>query len=277
MRVARFTAGSDPAYGLVELEADGGKHPDTIAVISGDPMAMAVQYTGERHDLADVRLLAPVIPRSKVVCVGRNYAKHAAEMGSEVPATPLTFFKPNTSVIGPDAPVLWPRGAEELSFEGELAVVIGRICKDVPADKVQDVIFGYTIANDFTARDWQRNDGQWSRAKGFDTSCPIGPWITSHYSITDAQNLRLVTKVDGEVRQDGTTADMVRSIGELVEHVSSYTTLLPGDLICTGTPEGVGLVEPGQRISVEIEGMGTLENTIMDQQGQQQEKAEEIR
>lgn len=262
MRVARFTAGKDPAFGLVELEGDGGNHPDSITVLTGDPMAGAVHYTGERHALADVRLLAPVIPRSKVVAVGRNYAKHAAEMGAEVPATPLTFFKPNTAVIGPDTPVIWPSGAEEISYEGELAVVIGRICKEITPEQAQDVIFGYTIANDLTARDWQRNDGQWSRAKGFDTSCPLGPWITAHYSIDEAQKLRIVTSVDGDVRQDGTTADMVRSISELVAHISSFTTLLPSDVILTGTPEGVGLVRPGQTMRVEIEGMGVLENTL---------------
>lgn len=274
MRVARFTSGTDPAFGLVELPEDGGQHPDTLAVLTGDPIAGAVQLTGERFPLAEVRLLAPVIPRSKVVCVGRNYAKHAAELGNEVPTTPLTFFKPNTAVIGPDAPILWPRGAREISFEGELAVVIGRICKDIDAARAQDVIFGYTIANDLTARDWQRTDGQWARAKGFDTSCPLGPWITAHYTVADAQHLRITTTVDGQVRQDGTTADMVRPIGDLIAHISSYTTLLPGDVILTGTPEGVGLVQPGQRISVAIEGMGTLENTVTAEHGTDHEDEE---
>ncbi len=146
-----------------------------MAVLNGDPLAMPVQLTGgERVALDSVRLLAPVIPRSKVVCVGRNYAAHIEELGNEVPDRPLLFFKPNTAVIGPEDPIVWPTAAEEISFEGELAIVIGRICKEVPVDQVQDVIFGYTIANDITARDWQRTDKQWARAKGFDTSCPLG-------------------------------------------------------------------------------------------------------
>ncbi|GAB3713501.1 fumarylacetoacetate hydrolase family protein [Mariniluteicoccus flavus] len=263
MRIARYSTGGDPKYGIVELESDGGKHPDTIAALNGDPLAMPVQLTGERTPLADARLLAPVIPRSKVVCVGKNYAAHAAEMGGEVPAEPLTFFKPNTAVIGPNEAVVHPSWSDSVSYEGELAVVIGRICKEVPVERAQDVIFGYTIANDMTARDKQKTDGQWARAKGFDTSCPLGPWITSHYSIEDAGNLTLTTTVDGEVRQQGSTSQMVRSIAEIIAHVSSYTTLLPGDVILTGTPEGVGIVKPGSEITIEIEGMGALTNTVV--------------
>ena len=158
MRIARFAAaGKDPAYGIIELAVDAGEHPDTIAVLNNDPLAgVPVNYTGERHHLEDVRLLAPVIPRSKIVAVGRNYADHAAEMGSEVPAgAPLLFFKPNTSIVGPNDPIIVPSGVEHLNFEGELAIVIGRICKEVPAERVPEVIFGYTIANDVTQRDWQ--------------------------------------------------------------------------------------------------------------------------
>ena len=263
MRIARFSAGSDPQYGIVELAEDGGDHPETVSALSGDPLATPVQLTGQRHPLADVRLLAPVIPRSKVVGIGRNYAEHAAELGNEVPKTPLTFFKPNTSVIGPGESIVYPAGSESVSFEGELTVVIGRICKEVPAARAKDVIFGYTVANDITARDWQKSDGQWSRAKGSDTFCPIGPWMVTHLSLDEAAELPIRTRLNGELRQDGTTADMLNKIPELIEFVTSFTTLLPGDLILTGTPAGVGALAPGDEVSVEIEGVGTLTNPVI--------------
>jgi 2-keto-4-pentenoate hydratase/2-oxohepta-3-ene-1,7-dioic acid hydratase in catechol pathway len=262
VRIARFAAGGDPKYGVVELTEDGGHHPDTVSVLTGDPIAMSVQLTGERKELNSVRLLAPVIPRSKIVAVGRNYAAHAAEMGDEVPKTPLTFFKPNTSVIGPGEPIIYPRASREVSFEGELALVIGRICKEVPVSRVPEVIFGYTVGNDVTARDLQKSDGQWARAKGYDTFCPLGPWITTHQSLEEAAALAIRTTLDGELRQDGNTKDMILTIPELVAYISSYTTLLPGDVILTGTPSGVGPMLPGQEVSVEIEGIGTLTNPV---------------
>jgi 2-keto-4-pentenoate hydratase/2-oxohepta-3-ene-1,7-dioic acid hydratase in catechol pathway len=262
MRIARFAAGGDPQFGIVELPEDGGQHPDTVSVLTGDPIAMPVQLTGERRELDGVRLLAPVIPRSKVVGVGRNFAAHAAELGNEVPDTPLTFYKPNTSVIGPGEQIIYPDASNEVSFEGELAVVIGRICRSVPIERVPDVIFGYTIANDVTARDLQKRDGQWARAKGYDTFCPLGPWITTHQSLDEVGDLRIRTTLDGEERQNGSTNLMVFSVAELVEYISSYTTLLPGDVILTGTPAGVGEMLPGQEVSIEIEGIGTLTNTV---------------
>lgn len=266
MRIVRFAAaGQDPAYGILELEVDAGENPDTVAVLTNDPLAgVPVNYTGERHALDEVRLLAPVIPRSKVVAVGANYAEHAAEMGKEVPDhAPLLFFKPNTSVIGPDDPVVIPEGCEELHYEGELALVIGRICKEVPAERVPEVIFGYTIANDVTARDWQRADKQWARAKGADTFCPLGPWINTHLSIEEASSLRIETRVGDQIRQDGSTSQMVRGITELVGFISGFTTLLPGDVILTGTPAGVGAVGSGDVVSIEIDGLGTLSNPIV--------------
>ncbi|MFL6028241.1 MAG: fumarylacetoacetate hydrolase family protein [Friedmanniella sp.] len=262
MRIARFASGDDPQYGIVELPEDGGRHPGTISVLTGDPIAMRVQLTGERKELDGVRLLAPVIPRSKVVAVGRNYAAHAAELGNEVPANPLTFFKPNTSVIGPGDPIIYPRASHEVSFEGELAVVIGRICKEVPESRAADVIFGYTVANDVTARDLQKSDGQWARAKGYDTFCPLGPWITTHQTLDEVADLTIRTTLDGEERQNGSTRDMVHSVPALVAYISSFTTLLPGDVILTGTPEGVGAMLPGQEVSIEIEGIGTLTNAV---------------
>lgn len=265
MRIARFvTAGGDPTFGIVELAADGGDHPDTVAAISGDPLAgVKVNYTGERHDLADVRLLAPVIPRSKIIGVGRNYADHAAELGNEVPDRPLLFFKPNTSIIGPGDPIVYPTATSDLQFEGELAIVIGRIAKEVPAERVAEVIFGYTVANDVTARDLQRAEEQWTRAKGWDTFCPIGPWINTHASVDEAGTWEIETTVNDEVRQQGNTKQMVHGITELVTYISGFTTLLPGDIILTGTPAGVGPMGVGDSVSIDVEGIGTLTNPVV--------------
>lgn len=249
MRIARFVVDNDPMYGVV----DG----DDVLVIAGDPFFQGIKPTGVKHKLEDVRLLAPIIPRSKVVCFGRTYAEHAAELGNEVPAEPLMFLKPNTAVVGSGDPITLPSFSDEISYEGELAVVIGRICKDVPAEKAQDVIFGYTIANDLTARDAQRTDGQWARAKGWDGSCPLGPWIQTELDHEDTQ---LTTRLDGKVVQDGNTSEMVWGINDLVAYASQAFTLLPGDVILTGTPAGVGLVREGQRVEIEIEGIGTLSN-----------------
>lgn len=263
MRIARFSAESEPQYGIVELAADGGEHPDTVSALTGDPLATPVQLSGQRLNLPDVRLLAPVIPRSKVVGVGRNYADHAAELGNAVPETPLTFIKPNTSVIGPEDAIIYPDYTSELSYEGELAIVIGRICKDVPAERVPEVIFGYTVGNDVTARDLQALDKQWSRAKGSDAFCPLGPWVATHLSVAEAEDLMITTTVDDEVRQQGPTRDMLNKITELVTYITSYTSLLPGDVILTGTPAGVGTVQPGQRVTVDIDAIGTLANPVI--------------
>jgi 2-keto-4-pentenoate hydratase/2-oxohepta-3-ene-1,7-dioic acid hydratase in catechol pathway len=256
VRIARYTTGEDPSYGIVE----GEPGREFIAQVQGDPLYQPVVLTGETVALEDARLLAPVIPRSKVIGIGRNYAEHAKEMGGEAPAQPLMFLVPNTAVVGPGDPIVMPAGSQEISYEAELAVVIGRIAKDVPRERVSEVVYGYTCANDVTARDWQRGDGQWSRAKGFDTSKPLGPWISTDLDVSD---LRIQSRIDGETRQDGTTADMIFDVETLVSYVSAAFTLLPGDVILTGTPAGVGLVEPGQRVDVEIEGIGTLSNTFV--------------
>jgi len=254
MRIARFTAGEDPAYGLV----DGAG--EKIAEITGDPLYQRIELTGATHLVEDVRLLAPVIPRSKVIGIGRNYADHAREMGGEAPEEPLMFLVPNTSVVGPGDPVVLPPQTTEVSYEGELAVVIGRLCKDVPASEALSVVFGYTCADDVTARDLQRTDGQWARAKGFDTFCPLGPWIETDL---DVGSLSLTSRLDGEVVQDGSTADMVHDVAALIAHASAAFTLLPGDVILTGTPAGVGPVVAGQRVEVEIEGIGVLSNPFV--------------
>ena len=267
MRIARFVHNDAIAYGTVELPEDHGEHPDTISVLNGDPLVSAVQYTGERLHLSDVRLVAPILPRSKIVAIGRNYAAHAAEFGNEVPAEPMMFLKPNTSVVGPGEPIMYPTQTQAVDHEGELAVVIGRICKDVPVERVPEVIFGYTCANDVSARDLQKSDGQWGRAKGFDTFCPLGPWVVTHLTLDEASDLDLSVRVNRgdevQERQASNTSLLVRGVAELVAFISSVMTLLPGDVILTGTPAGVGRIEPGDVVHVEIEGIGTLSNPVV--------------
>jgi 2-keto-4-pentenoate hydratase/2-oxohepta-3-ene-1,7-dioic acid hydratase in catechol pathway len=254
MKVARFRHDEVIRFGIV----DGAD----LVVLAGDPLFAGFDTTGERVPLADAVLLAPVIPRSKVVCVGKNYHDHAAEMGGEAPAEPLLFLKPNTSVIGPGDVIVRPRQSERTDFEGELAVVIGRVAKDVPAEKADEYVFGYTVANDVTARDLQRSDGQWSRAKGFDTFCPLGPVIETEFDLDGGA--RIVSRVNGEVRQDGPISDMVHSVAEIVAYASAAFTLLPGDVILTGTPAGIGPFGAGDTVEVEITGIGVLRNTARD-------------
>ena len=254
MRIARFTTGDDPTYGLV----DGAG--EKIAEITGDPLYTRIELTGRTYAVDDVRLLAPVIPRSKVIGIGKNYHDHAKEMGGEAPTEPLMFLIPNTAVVGPGDPVVMPSQSSNVHYEGELAVVIGRMCKDVEPEDALKVVFGYTCANDVTARDLQKSDGQWSRAKGFDTFCPLGPWIETDL---DPMDQPLVTRLDGEIVQDGHTSDMVHRVAELISHASKAFTLLPGDVILTGTPAGVGPVEVGQRVDVEIGDIGLLSNPFV--------------
>ncbi|MDY6051131.1 MAG: fumarylacetoacetate hydrolase family protein [Rothia sp. (in: high G+C Gram-positive bacteria)] len=255
MRIARFTVDDTLHFGLVE----GEPGEETITVLSGDPFYTGINPTDKRYPVADVRLLAPIIPRSKVIGAARNWHDHASELGNETPTTPQFFFKPNTSVIGPGDPIALPEWSDDVSFEGELAVVIGRIAKSVPLDRVPEVIYGYTVANDLTARDAQNTDVQWARAKGFDGSCPLGPWIETEL---DPDDLTIQTWVDGDLKQDGTTADMVFSVAELVAAASEYFTLLPGDVILTGTPAGAGRLSAGNEVEIEVEGIGSLINTV---------------
>lgn len=256
MRIARFTTDEDPRYGLIG--EDNGK--EMIAVMDGDPLYSGIQLTGEKVPLADARMLAPVIPRSKVVGVGKNYLAHAQEMGGDVPKQPLIFLKPNTSVIGPGEPIFYPTQSSNVHFEGELAVVIGRICRDISAADASKVILGYTIGNDVTARDLQASDGQWARAKGFDTFCPLGPWIETNF---DPSDVAISTKLGDELKQSSRTSSMVFKVPEIVEYISSFMTLLPGDVILTGTPDGVGPMQVGDDVSVTIEGIGTLTNKVV--------------
>jgi 2-keto-4-pentenoate hydratase/2-oxohepta-3-ene-1,7-dioic acid hydratase in catechol pathway len=256
VRIARYTTGEDPTFGLV----DGAG--EKIAEISGDPLYTKIQLTGVTTTVDEVRLLSPVIPRSKVIGIGRNYAEHAAELGHDVPEQPLMFLIPNTAVAGPGDPVVMPPQSERVDYEGELAVIIGRVCKDIEPEEARSVIFGYTCANDVTARDLQQTDKQWSRAKGFDTFCPLGPWIETEL---DPSQQHLVTRLDGEIVQDGTSADLIFDVATLVSYASKAFTLLPGDVILTGTPAGVGPVQSGQRVSVEIGDIGVLENPFVRQ------------
>jgi 2-keto-4-pentenoate hydratase/2-oxohepta-3-ene-1,7-dioic acid hydratase in catechol pathway len=226
--------------------------------LEGVPFA-DFELSGTKIPLSKVRLLPPVLP-SKVVAIGRNYAEHAAELGNEVPEVPVAFFKPSTSVVGPGDPIVYPSFSHEVHHEAELAVVIGRLCREVPRERARDVILGYTCANDVTARDAQKAEKQWARAKGFDSSCPLGPWIETD---VDPGDLAVGATVNGEPRQAGRTSQMIRSVEELIVHITEAMTLLPGDVILTGTPAGVGPLNIGDEVAVTIEGIGTLTNKVI--------------
>ncbi|WP_269859054.1 fumarylacetoacetate hydrolase family protein [Streptomyces sp. RPT161] len=260
MRIARFSIDGNVAFGAVEGDP---AQPDTLAIdiIKGIPFA-EFELSGTKVPLSKVRLLPPVLP-SKVVAFGRNYAEHAAELGNEVPTAPFAFFKPSTSVIGTGDPVPYPPFSSELHHEAELAVVIGRMCREVPRDRVADVILGYTCANDLTARDVQRAENQWARAKGFDASCPLGPWVETGIDLETAADLAITCTVNGELRQAGRTSQMTHPIADLIVNISEAMTLLPGDVILTGTPAGVGPLNIGDEVAVSIEGIGTLTNKVI--------------
>ncbi|MBW8764013.1 MAG: fumarylacetoacetate hydrolase family protein [Microbacterium sp.] len=253
MKIARFSHDDAIMYGIVD-ESD-------LVVLAGDPMFAGYEPTGQRVPLADAALLAPVIPRSKVVCVGKNYHDHAAEMGGTAPEEPLLFLKPNTAVIGPSDTIVRPSLSQQTEYEGELAVVIGKIAKNVTAADALSYVLGYTIGNDVTARDLQRKDGQWSRAKGFDTFCPLGPVIETDF---DPASATIETRVNGEVRQHARLTDMIHSVASIIEYASAVFTLLPGDVILTGTPAGVGAFDAGDIVEVEISGLGILRNVVRD-------------
>jgi len=260
MRIVRFSpAAADPTLELGKDPLFGILAEESIAVITGDPLYSGVKPTGQVVPLSQVRLLAPVLPRSKVVCIGKNYADHAKEMGGEVPQEPIIFLKPNTSVIGPGDTIAWPAMSDRVDFEAELAIVIGRICKDVPKERAKDVIFGYTLANDVTARDLQKKDGQWTRAKGFDTFCPLGPWIETEFIPGDQ---RISSILNGDLMQDAKLSDMIFDIPTIINFVSRVMTLLPGDVILTGTPAGIAPMPEKSVITVSIEGLGELTNKV---------------
>lgn len=228
-----------------------------VIPIAGHPFA-PIERTDVALPLTDLRLLSPVLP-SKVVAIGKNYAAHAAEMAGEVPERPLIFLKPSTSVIAHRDAIASPPSSERVDYEGELAVVISRLCRDVPEQRAMEVVLGYTCANDVTARDQQRADGQWSRAKGYDTFCPLGPWIETD---VDPADLAITTTLNGEVKQASRTSLLVHKIPTLISYITACMTLLPGDVILTGTPDGIGPMLVGDEVSVEIEGIGTLTNPV---------------
>ncbi|NNK92418.1 MAG: fumarylacetoacetate hydrolase family protein [Acidimicrobiia bacterium] len=252
MKIVRVESSVDDiTYGAVE--------PEGIRLHRGSPF-VAWEPTETVVPFEEVRLLAPVLP-TKIVAVGRNYLDHAAEMGAEVPDEPIFFLKPPTSVIGPIQPIRLPPESDEVHHEAELAVVMGTVTRRVAIEDVGSHILGYTGANDVTARDLQRRDGQWTRAKGFDTFCPLGPAIDTE--LDPAEGLSIISRVNGDLRQAGSTVDMVFGVGELVSRISHIMTLLPGDVILTGTPSGVGPITDGDRVEVEVEGVGVLVNPVV--------------
>jgi 2-keto-4-pentenoate hydratase/2-oxohepta-3-ene-1,7-dioic acid hydratase in catechol pathway len=256
VRIARFAVNGEVSFGVVE--GPGNDPADlVVSAVAGHPFAPLV-FTGERHALSSVRLLAPVLP-SKVVCIGKNYADHIAEMGGGTPADPVVFLKPSTSVIGPGDPIVLPRNSERVDHEAELGIVIGRLCREVPRERAHDVILGYTCGNDVTARDHQQRDGQWTRGKSHDTFCPLGPWVETDL---DVSNVAVQCAVDGAVRQDGSTSDLIHDVPAIVEWVTAFMTLLPGDIILTGTPAGVGPLVAGNAVTVLVEGIGPLTNPV---------------
>jgi 2-keto-4-pentenoate hydratase/2-oxohepta-3-ene-1,7-dioic acid hydratase in catechol pathway len=251
MRLVRFRHGDRIATGALEPGSD------EIRVLRGtffeDPLP-----TGETVALGDVLLLAPVLP-SKLVCVGKNYAAHAAEFGMQVPEEPLLFLKPSTAVVGPGDPIRLLPISRRIDFEGELAVVIGRLARGVRTEEAFKYILGYACANDVTLRDLQKPDDQWARAKGFDGSAPIGPWIETDL---DPNDVIVRTRLNGDIRQQASTSDMVFGVATLIEYITVFMTLLPGDVLLTGTPEGVGALTDGDVVEVEVEGVGVLRNEV---------------
>jgi 2-keto-4-pentenoate hydratase/2-oxohepta-3-ene-1,7-dioic acid hydratase in catechol pathway len=265
MKYCRFQTEDGIHCGIIETVA-GHEVINQIAVAhTEDPFCAEFHPTMTHLPLAGTRLLAPVTP-SKIICVGRNYREHARELGNEPPAEPLIFFKPPSSVIGPEENVVYPALSERVDYEGELAVVIGKRCRNVAADEdVRAYIRGYTCLNDMTARDLQKKDGQWWRAKGFDTSCPVGPLVSDE--LDPWKGVILETRVNGELRQHGNTADFIFPLDHIIRYCAQFMTLMPGDVIATGTPAGVGSVKPGDVMEVTVAGVGTLRNRVIGSSG----------
>jgi 2-keto-4-pentenoate hydratase/2-oxohepta-3-ene-1,7-dioic acid hydratase in catechol pathway len=256
MRIARFIWHNGIRYGAIQ--------GSEVHALSGDPFgpdgAAGLRVGALVAPLSAVQLLAPCAP-SKVFLVGRNYGGHIREMKREVPTEPIISQKPITAVVGPDAAIVHPaRLSQEVHYEGELAVVIGRTCHRVEGSEALSYVLGYTCANDVTARDLQNRDGQWVRAKGFDTFGPLGPWIETQL---DPNDVRLTTRLNGEIKQDARTDSMLFPVARVISHISQFATLIPGDVILTGTPEGVGTVQSGDVVEVEVEGIGVLRNRVI--------------
>ncbi|CAB4552718.1 MAG: DUF2437 domain-containing protein [Actinobacteria bacterium] len=251
MRVARFSLNGEPRFGIV----DGPE----LVVLKGHPLVNGYDTTGERVPLKDVKLLAPTIP-SKIVCIGKNYADHVAEMGREINPEPTIFFKPSSAIIGPGDSIILPSQSNRVELEAELTIVIGQITKNVTEEQALEHVWGFTIANDVTARDLQASDDQWARAKAFDTFCPLGPWIETEF-VPDGQIVE--SRIDGETKQQASIDLMLHNVPKIISYVSHNMTLLPGDVILTGTPAGISRIDSGQLIECEIEGIGTLLNPVL--------------
>jgi 2-keto-4-pentenoate hydratase/2-oxohepta-3-ene-1,7-dioic acid hydratase in catechol pathway len=250
VKVARFSNGAEPRFGIV----DGPE----LVVLKGHPLVAGYQTTGERIPLKELKLLAPTIP-SKIVCIGKNFADHAAEIGEEVTLEPLIFFKPSSSIIGHGDAIVIPPQSKQVELEAELCLVIGKLAKNVSEDKALEYLWGVTIANDVTARDLQFGDGQWARSKGFDTFCPLGPWVETEF-VPDGQIIE--SRINGEVRQNVAISEMVHKIPAIISYVSRNMSLLPGDIILTGSPAGISVINAGDMIECEIEGIGILSNPV---------------
>lgn len=249
MKIARFNLNGEIRFGSV--------NQDQVELFAGNPLE-SMALSGQTVALDEIQLLAPVAP-SKVICIGMNYAAHAAEIAQDVPDEPLMFFKPISSIIGPGEKIVLPAQSDQVELEVELAIVIGKRAKHISKAEVKDHIFGYTIGNDVTARDIQFSDLQWARAKGFDTFCPLGPWIETEF---DPSGKRLDSRVHGELRQHAITNDMIFDVETIVSFVSENLTLLPGDVILTGSPAGISRIDHGDEVECEIEGIGVLRNLV---------------
>ncbi|MEW6034839.1 MAG: fumarylacetoacetate hydrolase family protein [Chloroflexota bacterium] len=257
MRIIRFAFGHRARYGVLDSGVVHGLRVSPfVGFHGGRPL---LRLDGSSHELGEVRLLAPCRP-SKIVAVGLNYRSHAAETRMPLPSVPLLFLKPSTAVVGPDENIILPGPSGRVDYEGELGVVVGRRARNVPADRAQDYILGYTCVNDVTEREMQKSDGQWTRAKGFDTFAPLGPWIETEL---DPGDLKVETRLNGEVRQSASTSDLIFGVAELAAFVSGVMTLLPGDVISTGTPSGIGRMKAGDVVEVAIQGIGTLRNFVV--------------
>jgi 2-keto-4-pentenoate hydratase/2-oxohepta-3-ene-1,7-dioic acid hydratase in catechol pathway len=258
LRIVRFAVQGKIKYGILEDN-------NIIRRFRGSPFTAfkgsvsSFKFDGSTYRLDEVRLLAPCMP-SKIVALGLNYRRHAEETKMALPSVPLIFLKPSTSVIGPGDEIVLPPGSSRVDYEGELGVIIGRKAKDVPMDRVEGYILGYTCVNDVTERHIQKADGQWTRAKGYDTFAPIGPWIETD---VDPNDLKLETCLNGEIRQSARTSDLIFGLAEVVSFISNVMSLLPGDIIATGTPSGIGRMSPGDVVEVSIEGIGTLRNSVV--------------
>ncbi|MEY3889330.1 MAG: hypothetical protein RI931_452 [Actinomycetota bacterium] len=251
MRVARFSLNGEPRFGIV----DGPE----LVVLKGHPLVLGYETTGERVPIKEVKLLAPTIP-SKVVCVGKNYADHAAELGLAPNDEPTIFFKPSSAIIGPGDAIILPTQSQQIELEAELTIVIGQMAKNVSEDDALDYVWGFTIANDVTARDLQFSDDQWARSKAFDSFCPLGPWIETEF-IPDGQMIE--SRINGEVRQSASIDLMLHNVPKIISYVSHNMTLLPGDIILTGTPAGIAKINSGEIVECEIEGIGNLVNPVI--------------